>query len=132
MSASSPKSRFSGSDKRQRAHVVGVRMLPDERTRLQAKASEAGLSLGSFLRSCALGDTGPRARRSPTVNAELVAIAMAKLNQAGNNLNQIAHALNAARTVHARDIVDAVSELRSVLVLFKAALGRADRDNPPP
>ena len=128
----SPKPRVSGSDKRQRARVVGVRLLAEEYSRLQARASEAGLRLGGFLRACALGEAGPRARRSPTVNAELVALAMAQLNRAGNNLNQIAKAHNAARSVDARDIGAAVSELRMVLALFKAALGRADRENEPP
>jgi hypothetical protein len=122
------KPRISGSDKRQRAHVVGVRLLPAEHARLQAKAAEAGLRVGSFLRACALGDAGPRARRSPTVNASLLASAMARLNQAGNNLNQIAHALNAARTVDARETAKALSELRAVLAQIKAAIGRTERE----
>lgn len=123
-------SRNSGSDRRQRVHVVGVRLLTSEYASLRTRAAEAGLRVGSYLRACALGDVGPRARRSPTVNAQQLAIAIAQLNRVGNNLNQIAHALNAARTVDARDAASTLAELRDVLGQIKAALGRGGHDDP--
>jgi len=61
---------------------------------VQLRAEKAGLSTAAYMRACALGDAGPRARRSPTLNRELAAHAIAELNKAGSNLNQIAHALN--------------------------------------
>jgi hypothetical protein len=123
------KPRLSGSDKRQRAQVVGVRMLAAEYASVRQRAAEAGMRVGSYLRACALGDAGPRARRSPTVNAELLGRALAELNRVGNNVNQIAHALNAARTVDGRNTAAALAELRGVLAQIKLALGRAEHDD---
>ena len=82
------------SEARQRAARVTVRFLPDEHAELEARASAAGLSSSAYLRACALGDAGPRARRSPTVERSLAAKAIAELNKAGSNLNQIARAVN--------------------------------------
>ena len=80
------------SEARQRAARVTVRFLPDEHAELEARAAAAGLSPSAYLRACALGDAGPRARRSPTVERSLAAQAIAELNKAGSNLNQIARA----------------------------------------
>lgn len=82
------------SEARQRAHRVTVRFLPDEHAELETRAATAGLSPSAYLRACALGDAGPRARRSPTVERGLAAQAIAELNKAGSNLNQIARAVN--------------------------------------
>jgi hypothetical protein len=128
MSDAPLKSGLSGSDKRQRVHVVGVRFLPAEHASVRQRAKEAGLRVGSFLRACALGETGPRAKRSPTVNAGLLGRALADLNRVGNNLNQIAHALNAARSTDGRETASALAELRSLLVQIKEALGRTEKD----
>ena len=51
--------------------------------------------MSSYGRASLLGKPGPRARRSPTLNAELLAHAVAQLNKVGSNLNQIARVLNA-------------------------------------
>ncbi len=82
------------SENRQRGKIVPTRFLPDEHAELEARAAEAGLSPSAYLRACALGDAGPRARRSPTVERSLAAQAIAELNKAGSNLNQIARAVN--------------------------------------
>ena len=82
------------SENRQRGKIVPTRFLPDEHAELEARAAAAGLSPSAYLRSCALGDAGPRARRSPTLDRELAARAIAELNKAGSNLNQIARAVN--------------------------------------
>lgn len=82
------------SEARQRAARVTVRFLPEEHIELEARAAAAGLSPSAYLRACALGDAGPRARRSPTVERSLAAQAIAELNKAGSNLNQIARAVN--------------------------------------
>ena len=82
------------SEHRQRGKIVPTRFLPEEHAELEARAAEVGLSSSAYLRSCALGDAGPRARRSPTLDRELAARAIAELNKAGSNLNQIARAVN--------------------------------------
>ena len=82
------------SETRQRTNRLTIRLLDDEQAELERRASEAGLSPSAYVRACALGDAGPRARRSPTVERTLAAQAIAELNKAGSNLNQIARAAN--------------------------------------
>jgi hypothetical protein len=124
-----PLSKRSGSENRKRDKgAVLVRLLPDERTAVEEKAREAGLSLASFLRACGLGTPGPRARRSPPVNAEALARATAALSRIGNNINQIAHVLNAGgATVTTRECFAALAEAREAAAAIREIVGRRDR-----
>lgn len=120
--------RRSGSEKRQRAAPVSVRLSPGERAAVEVKAREAGLSVGSFARASMLGEAGPRARRSPPINAELLAHAVAQLNKAGSNLNQIAHILNAGQAMGGAAIGAAIAEVRAAVARIIEATGRGDRE----
>jgi len=102
--------------------------LSDEEYRLIAEYScTAGLSRGGYLRAVALGSPGPRARRAPPVNAEMLARAVAQLNRAGNNLNQIARCLNAAQAAGARESLEALAETRAAVARIVEAVGRRDQ-----
>jgi hypothetical protein len=125
--AIAPRSRRSGSNKRQRGVPVSMRLLPSERAEVETRARAAGLSIGSYLRASALGSSGPRARRSPPVNAEALAHAVAQLNKAGNNLNQIARVLNAGRAAGARESLAALAETRAAVARILEIVGRKDR-----
>ena len=119
----------SGSEKRQRTKgAVLVRLLPDERVALEGKSREVGLSLASFLRACGLGTPGPRAKRSPPVNAEALGRATAALNKVGSNLNQIAHALNAGdRSVTTQQCLVTLAETRAAAAAIREIVRRRDR-----
>jgi hypothetical protein len=82
-----------------RAKFVAARMSDPEYAVLDHKAREAGLSIGAYLRACALGDAGPRAQKRPHVNTELLSYAVTQLNRVGNNANQIAHRLNGVQPI---------------------------------
>jgi hypothetical protein len=74
-----------------RSAVVPVRFAPDERARLSDQAKTTGLSISALIRAAALSlEVKPR---RPVLDTELLRL----LAAASNNLNQIAHALNAAR-----------------------------------
>jgi hypothetical protein len=123
-----PTAKRSGSENRQRNAPVSVRCLPDERAELEQKAREAGLALAGYLRACGLGTPGPRARRSPPVNAEALARATAALNKAGSNLNQIAHVLNAGGAiVMARDYLSTLAVVREAAAAIREIVRRKDR-----
>lgn len=117
----------SGSTTRQRGNPLSFRLLPGERAQLELRAREAGLSIGSYVRASALGSAGPRARRSPPVNAELMAHAVAQLNKAGSNLNQIAHVLNAGRAAGTKECLEALAEVRAAAAKILEVAGRTDR-----
>ena len=76
-----------------------VHLTEAENAQLEARARACGLSVSSYLRAAALGDAGPRARRAPTVQAEVIARAMIELNRVGNNVNQIARSANIGKEI---------------------------------
>ena len=123
-----PRYKRSGSERRQRGVPVSVRFLPDERATVEDRAREVGLSLASFLRACGLGTPGPRARRSPPVNAEALGRATAALNKVGSNLNQVAYRLNSGdRSLTQHECFAALAEVRAALARILEILGRKDR-----
>jgi hypothetical protein len=122
-----PSPTRSGSQKRQRVKSLQIAMTPEEFLVVCERATVAGLSPSSYGRAVLLGTPGPRARRSPPLNAELLAHAVAQLNKAGSNLNQIAHILNAGRAVGSKEAVEALTDTRAAVVLILDIVGRRDR-----
>lgn len=111
----------SGSDKRQRGETVTVRLTKDERDTLDALSSRSGMAAGAFMRAAAFGDAGPRAQRRPPVDHIALRQLLGECGRVGNNLNQIAHNLNAGRPVN-------IPELRAALAAYldiRAAILRA-------
>lgn len=117
--------RRSGSERRRRGAVIPVRVEDDERATLRDKAQAAGLSVGGYLRQAGLGYAGQRARRAPRVNAILLAQAIAALNKAGSNLNQIARRNNAGLGI-GPEAAQTIYETRAA-VLQIIALTKGDR-----
>ncbi len=121
------KRNHSGSQKRRRQHVVNITFDDMEFMQTQEKASAAGLSLAGFARAAMLGSPGPRARRRPPLNAELLAYAVAQLNRVGNNLNQLNKRLNAAQAAAAGEAAAAIAETRAAIRKICETLGRRGR-----
>ena len=117
------------SEARQRAARVTVRFLPEEHAELEARASAAGLSPSAYLRACALGDAGPRARRSPTVERSLAAQAIAELNKAGSNLNQIARAVNMEQWPGTSSVTAAADAVKQAAIQILQAFGYKTHDS---
>ena len=117
----------SGSEKRRRGAPVSTRFSTDERALLELKARDAGLSVSSYLRATGLGDAGPRAKRAPPINAEMMGHGIAALNKVGNNLNQLAHGLNAGRAAGLKDTEFTLKVVRAAVAMIMEALGRKDR-----
>ena len=123
-----PPAKRSGSQKRVRSRKIPVACDDEEFLQIDDRAREVGLSRPSFLRACGLGTPGPRARRSPTVNAEALARATAALNKVGSNLNQIAHVLNAgSANVTTRECFAALAETRAAAAAIREIVGHKDR-----
>lgn len=114
-----------GSNKRQRTKQAVVRLTQAEAAEVQERAARAGLSAGAYLRTCALGDSGPRAKRAPPINRELLSEALASLNRVGNNINQIAKNLNNGNHPDRAAMANARGELMAILELILEAIGRA-------
>ena len=126
MSSADDREKKHGSQKRQRSKKFSIACTPDEYAATCARAANAGLSTAAYLRACALGDSGPRARRSLPVNSALLIESMVALNRIGNNLNQIAHQLNAGGSPDRALLLDSRAELSATLQVILDALGRAE------
>jgi hypothetical protein len=123
-----PSGKRSGSQKRVRQQKIPVACNDEEFLLIDGRAREVGLSRPSFLRACALGTPGPRARRSPPVNAEALGRATAALNKVGSNLNQIAHVLNAGGiSVTTQECFAALAEARAAAAAIREIVGRKDK-----
>jgi hypothetical protein len=124
----SPSGKRSGSQKRVRDLKIPVACDEAEFLLIDDRAREVGLSRPSFLRACGLGTPGPRARRSPPVNAEALGRATAALNKVGSNVNQIAHVLNAGgSSISAQECFAALAEVRAAAAAIREIVGRKDR-----
>lgn len=108
-----------------KGRFVAVRVTAAEHAALTAAAAQAGLSVGAFLRAKALGTPGPRAVRRPVVEKEALARALGLIGKYGGNLNQLAHAANAAGELPTALELDQLrAEVRDVKAALMQALGR--------
>ena len=116
--------RLSGSEKRQRKHGVHVRLTAEEFAEVAAQAEATLLTPASYIRMAVLDAPPERQRRRPSVEAEQVARVLAQLGKIGNNLNQIAHGMNAGRGHDAVYLAQALADLSAMRDACMAALGR--------
>ena len=80
-----------------------------------------------------LGNAGPRAQRRLPVDAQLLREALAQLGKYGNNMNQIAHQLNAqGEDALAADFRRALEEWAEIRNTMYEAMGRDPSGNAPP
>ena len=126
--AGAPQAKRSGSQKRVRIRTIPVACDDEEFLQIDDRARAVGLSRPSFLRACGLGTPGPRARRSPPVNAEALGRATAALNKAGSLLNQIARVLNSGgASLTTQECFAALAEARAAAAAIRQSLGREDK-----
>lgn len=119
-----------GSENRKRKRKVDTRWDDAEHAALLEKATAAGLSPNAYIHAVVLGTSGPRARRAPTVHAQLFGHGIAALNRAGNVANQIAHRLNAGGAIAlAGECSAALAEIREAARTIREAVGRKERDD---
>lgn len=117
------------SETRQRQAGVKVRLTAEERAVVEERADAAGLSIASYLRAAAIGDAGPRARRSPTVDRTIAADAIAALNKAGGNLNQIAKQLNTFGGPAPAGLPDTLQAVKQAALQILLAFGYKTHDS---
>jgi hypothetical protein len=91
---------------------------------------EAGFRVRSYGRAVLLGAPGPRAKRTPTLHAQLFGDGIVALNRAGNVANQIAQRLNAGGAITlAGECAATLAEIRDAARAIRDAVGRKDRDD---
>lgn len=120
----------SGSETRQRTRRSSLRYTTDEFNRIAAKADKAGLAFAAFMRASALGDAGPRAQRRPPADHKALRQILGELGRIGNNLNQIARALNAGELVRLPELKDALRAYLGLRDTIFEALGKKHGTDP--
>ena len=112
----------SGSDKRQRDHVIRVRVSPEEHAKAKLRAGQSGLSISAYFRAAALDSKPLRAERAPAVNRKA---AVQLLGELGNLKQALNHAANTGDRERCTQLIEGLHrdfwELRS---LCFEALGR--------
>lgn len=113
-----------GSEKRLRTSHLTVRLTPDERAAIDAAADRAGLTAGSYARQVVLGAPAPRQVRRPPVERRELARLLGELGRVGNNLNQLARAVNSGDDIDGVALSEALGGLHVARDAILVALGR--------
>jgi hypothetical protein len=121
---------MAGSDKRRRPRQTLVRWTEEEFNAIAAKADKAGLACAAFMRAAALGDPGPRAQRRPPADHKALRKILGELGRIGNNLNQIARALNAGELASLPELKEALRAYMAIRDAIFEALGKKLGLNP--
>jgi mobilization protein NikA len=77
-----------------RTKLINVRCSERERSGIEQRAEQAGLSVGAYLRVQALGAPGPRAVRRPPIERKELGRLLGHLGKIGSNINQLAKRYN--------------------------------------
>lgn len=113
-----------GSDKRQRTRLITFRVTDEEYALYQERASRSGLAVGAFARATGLNEAGPRARRRPPVDHVAIRQLLGELGRVGNNLNQIARALNVGEDIDLALLREALTSYLPLRDAIFVALGK--------
>lgn len=104
---------------------VAVRCTAKERSTIDEAARKAGLSIGAYLRTLALGSPGPRAVRRPPIERKELARLLGHLGKIGSNLNQLTRAYNGGGRAPALAELTALrQEIGQIRDALMKALGR--------
>ncbi len=112
-----------GSEKRLRTAHLTIRLTPDERAVIDNNADRAGLTSGSYARQVLLGAPAPRQVRRPPVERKEVVRLLGQLGYVGNNLNQIARAINSGEEGDQQALVQGLGDLHLMRDAALRALG---------
>jgi hypothetical protein len=105
-----------------RVRIRTLRFSPEEDAAVDKSAAQAGLSFGAFLRALALGSAGPRAKKRPQAERDLLARILGELGKLGSNVNQSAKWSNIEQA--APSFAELV-KMREDIALMRAAVLQA-------
>jgi hypothetical protein len=119
----------SGSETRKRAPIIAFRATDEERTKIEAAAERAGLTVGSYLRSRALDKPATRAVRRPPAPTAQLAQLLGLLGGVGGDLHRIARGLNAGEQGLGAELQAALADFRAAASEIMRALGKRPHDH---
>jgi hypothetical protein len=108
-----------GSEKRARSRQITIRVSDAEYLQIEAAACEAGLSMGSFLRSRALAAPTTQARRRVPADVMALIRVQSELNRLATYLHEL---LRQGRLVESEDFRKIFQRYREAIAALMAAL----------
>ena len=113
----------SGSETRKRGPKINFRVTDAEQAQIQASADRAGLTVGSYVRSCALKKPTTRAvRRAPVEMAQLAQL-LGLMGAAGGQLQRLAKTVD-SEAHGSGEINAALADFRAAASAILRALGK--------
>lgn len=116
----------SGSETRRKTKLINFRADDEERAALENQAQAEGMTLSSYIRTSMLKKVKTHSRRRPRADEAAIAKLYATLNRIGNNINQIAYALNTGQVREAAALTKIEAEFIATLKAARVALGYSD------
>lgn len=117
------KKKRSGSETRQRASIIGVRVYDHERARIEAHAAAVDLCASSFLRVLGTGEQRAHERRRPSPDMREVAKLLGECGRVGGNVHQITKRMNLGEIPRSAEMDAAGKEARALFAAALKALG---------
>jgi hypothetical protein len=114
----------SGSETRKRGPKINFRVTDIELAKIQAAADRAGLTVGSYVRSCCLKTPATRAVRRPPVATAQLAQLLGLMGVASGDLHRVAKGLDASEATPDSDIGAALALFREAASAILQALGK--------
>jgi hypothetical protein len=106
---------------------IAVRCTEEDHAFIAENAARAGLSVGAFLRTLALGRAGPRAVKRPHAEREQLARILGEIGKLGSNHNQIAKWANTAKaSPSALELAQMREDVAAMRAAILKALDRGD------
>ena len=110
-----------------RKAFVAVRCTAAEHAASIEAAARAGMEVGPYLRTQALGSPGPRAKRRPPIEREALARALGLIGLYGSNVNQLAYVANTSGDLPTgAALLEMAGHVREMRNALRRALGRGD------
>jgi hypothetical protein len=109
--------------RRRRPPPLSIRLPPEERAELEARADRAGLSVSGYFRSAVLDTPRPRVTRRPSADRQELARLLGEAGRIGSNINQLAHQANLGSWPDSRLLAEACADIRSIRDMLIRALG---------
>jgi hypothetical protein len=108
-----------------KARISTIRWTADQYAAVTASADAAGLAVGAFLRTVALGSPGPRAVRRPPVQKRELARLLGLMGNLTGTVNQIAKAYNSTQVRPGfAEIIAIRRDVADMRAALMTALGR--------
>lgn len=98
----------------------------DERSEIESRANNAGLSMGGYCKSVIFNTKPSRRSRRPSPDKAELAKLLGEIGRVGNNLNQVAYQLNAHGSVELEELKDALADLAEMRTAIMTALGYSE------